>query len=143
MDRAAGIIIKEEKILLMHRQKPGRDYYVIPGGDIEENETPEIAVLREIKEETNLASEIDFLFFEFESDVFKRHEKFFMMKNISGKEKIGEPEISWQNEDNQYALEWVEIEKISKTNLLPKEIKEKIFETFHEKDSEKIAYCDM
>jgi 8-oxo-dGTP diphosphatase len=143
MDRAAGIIIKNGKILLMHRQKPGRDYCVIPGGDIEENETPEVAVLREIKEETNLVAEIDFLFFEFKSDVFKRHEKFFMMKNISGKEKIGEPEISWQNENNQYDLEWVEIAKISETNLLPKEIKEKLIETFRNKNSSGIAYCDL
>ena len=93
-NRAAGIIIKDGKILLMRRRKSGRDYYVIPGGDIEKDETPKITVLRELKEETNLDTEIDYLLFEFESDVFKRHENFFVMKNIEGEEKISEPEIS-------------------------------------------------
>lgn len=129
-NRSAGIIIKNGEILLMRRRKPGRDYYVIPGGDIEKEETPKIAVLREIKEETNLDAEIDYLLLEFESDVFKRHESFFVMKNIKGEEKIGEPEISWENENNRYKLEWIELEKISEINLLPQEIKEKIIETF-------------
>lgn len=128
--RAAGIIIKDGKILLMHRRKPKRDYYVIPGGDIEENETPEIAVLRETKEETNLDVEIDYLLFEFESDVFKRHESFFVMKNIKGEEKIGEPEISWENEDNHYALVWTPLEKLSEIDLLPTEIKKIILEKY-------------
>jgi len=128
--RAAGIIIKDGKILLMHRRKPKRDYYVIPGGDIEENETPEIAVLRETKEETNLDVEIDYLLFEFESDVFKRHESFFVMKNIKGEEKIGEPEINWENEDNHYELVWTPLEKLSEIDLLPTEIKKIILEKY-------------
>jgi 8-oxo-dGTP diphosphatase len=130
IQRAAAIVIKEGKILLMHRQKPGRDYFVIPGGGIEKDETPEIAVLREIKEETNLDAEIDYLLFDFESDVFKRHESFFVMKNIKGEVKIGEPELSWENENNKYDLQWIELEKISETNLLPLEAKQKIIEIF-------------
>jgi 8-oxo-dGTP pyrophosphatase MutT (NUDIX family) len=127
----------------MHRRKPGKDYYVIPGGDIEKGEIPEIAVLREAKEETNLNMEIDFLFFEFDSEVFSRHENFFVMKNISGEEKIGEPEKSWENKSNRYNLEWIDLKKLSEVNLLPPEIKEKIIETFCKKDSEQVAYCDI
>lgn len=53
-NRAAVIIIDKGKVLLLHRIKDGREYYVIPGGTIEDNETPEQAAVREIKEETNL-----------------------------------------------------------------------------------------
>jgi 8-oxo-dGTP diphosphatase len=52
--RAAALIIKEDKILLMHRKKEGREYWVFPGGSVEEGETPEEAVIREIMEELSL-----------------------------------------------------------------------------------------
>jgi 8-oxo-dGTP pyrophosphatase MutT (NUDIX family) len=34
--RAVGIIIKNNKILLIHHIKDGKEYYVSPGGTIEE-----------------------------------------------------------------------------------------------------------
>lgn len=52
--RAAGIIIKNNQILLMHRRKNDQEYWVIPGGHVEGGETPEQTVQREIKEELSL-----------------------------------------------------------------------------------------
>lgn len=43
-----SIIIKDEKILIM----PQFDGYDFPGGGVEKGETPELATIREIKEET-------------------------------------------------------------------------------------------
>ncbi len=51
-----GYIIKDNSILLMHHKK--LDLWLPPGGHIEENETPEEALIREIKEETGLTAEI-------------------------------------------------------------------------------------
>lgn len=141
--RVAGIIIKDGKILLMHRRKMEKDYYVIPGGSIEEGEKPEIALIREIKEETGLDAEIGLQFFDFESAFFKRHEYFFMIRNISGEEKIGEPERSRQRENNQYSLEWIQVERIAEVNLLPPELKEKLIETFCKNDPTRVPHCDM
>lgn len=31
--RAAGIVIDNDKVLLMHRLKEGNEYYVVPGAD--------------------------------------------------------------------------------------------------------------
>lgn len=45
--RAAGIIIKDGKILLMRRVKDGREYFVFPGGSIEKNETPKNSLRQE------------------------------------------------------------------------------------------------
>ena len=56
--RAAGIVLKGDKVLLMHRVKNGDEYYTFPGGSVEENETIESAVLREILEETTLKVEL-------------------------------------------------------------------------------------
>jgi len=59
--RYQGAIIKDHQILLiMHKQhSTGRAYWVIPGGGIEESETEEECVIREMKEETNLVVTID------------------------------------------------------------------------------------
>jgi ADP-ribose pyrophosphatase YjhB (NUDIX family) len=52
--RATGILIQRKKILLIHRINAGKEYYVFPGGGIEEGESPAEGFLREMKEETNL-----------------------------------------------------------------------------------------
>jgi 8-oxo-dGTP diphosphatase len=53
-NRATAIIIQNRKLLLIHRQKPGRDFYVLPGGGVEFEESFEEACIREVKEETGL-----------------------------------------------------------------------------------------
>lgn len=53
----AGCIIKNKKILLLHRIV-GFKVRELPGGKIEFGESPEKAVVREIKEETNLKVKI-------------------------------------------------------------------------------------
>ena len=126
--RAAGVIIKDGKILLLHRQKAGKVYYVIPGGGLEAGETPQQAAIREIKEETNLDVEIDELIFEF-IGVYKYPEYFFTVKNIQGEARLGGEELEKNCEENHYAIAWIELEKLSEINLLPQEIKEKIIST--------------
>ena len=53
---AAGYLVKDNKVLLVHHK--GFDKWVPSGGHLEENETPDQAVIREWKEETNLDVEI-------------------------------------------------------------------------------------
>ena len=51
----AVIEIGEEDIILIKRKYPPyKDYYALPGGFIEKNETAKEALIREVKEETNL-----------------------------------------------------------------------------------------
>ena len=53
----AGILIYHPKlnsILTIYRYKNGQCYYVLPGGQIEESESPIEAAIREIKEEVQL-----------------------------------------------------------------------------------------
>lgn len=51
---ARAIIIEDNKLLLMRRDKEGQQYYTLVGGGIKENETTEDALKREVKEETGL-----------------------------------------------------------------------------------------
>jgi len=58
-----GIIIKDNKILLIKRRNnPFKNNWALPGGFVEYNEKCEDAVVREIKEETNLDTKIIRLF---------------------------------------------------------------------------------
>ncbi len=47
--KAAGILIRDRK-LLVERSK-GKEFFIAPGGSIEDGETPEEAVIRELLEE--------------------------------------------------------------------------------------------
>ena len=50
---------KEGKILIAKRNlKPGINKWALPGGFVEANETPEIACLRELEEETGIKGKI-------------------------------------------------------------------------------------
>lgn len=126
--RSAVIIISREaggaKILLMHRNKFGEEYFSIPGGTIEPGESPEQTVVREIKEETNLDIVLDKLLWEIEDEY--HHGYYFLAKNFSGKIKLGGPEIEREKTGNLYELKWVEIKDLKNILLYPKSIKEKI-----------------
>ena len=51
MDRAQCLVIRGNKILTVKHRHDGREYFCLPGGGIEDGETPEFAAARELKEE--------------------------------------------------------------------------------------------
>ncbi len=51
---ARAIIIENGRLLVMHRNKEGSQYYTLVGGRIAEDESIEQGLVREIKEETDL-----------------------------------------------------------------------------------------
>ncbi len=55
MGRAArAIVIEDGKILVMHRNKHGSEYFTLVGGRVNDGESIEQALMREVKEETGL-----------------------------------------------------------------------------------------
>lgn len=46
-----AIVVRDGKILLIHRNKFGSEYYTLPGGGIDAGETAEQALKREVQEE--------------------------------------------------------------------------------------------
>lgn len=52
--RAGVILIENDKVALIERHRADLDYYVFPGGGVDEGETPEQAAVREAREELGL-----------------------------------------------------------------------------------------
>lgn len=58
MTRAVAIVLKDDAIALIKRERDGRLYYTFPGGKPEAGESVEQAVVREISEEPGLQVEV-------------------------------------------------------------------------------------
>ena len=56
--RACAALIENGRILMVHLETNDRSFWTLPGGGLEANETFEHAVIREMKEEVNLAIRI-------------------------------------------------------------------------------------
>ncbi len=56
--RVAGILVRDQKILLVRHEKNGQSYFLLPGGGMEFGETAEQALIREFKEEVGLEIEV-------------------------------------------------------------------------------------
>ena len=56
--RVCAALIREGVILMVRHVHDGRDYWTLPGGAVEAGETLEQAVLREVREETNLSARV-------------------------------------------------------------------------------------
>jgi ADP-ribose pyrophosphatase YjhB (NUDIX family) len=114
--RVGAAIMKDDLILLMHRFKNGREYYVFPGGKDEEGESIEQTLTREIAEEVSLTvNAIGPLLLEF-SDEANKTQLVYIVTDFSGEVALGGEEKERMNEHNQYYPEWHDIKDI---HLLP------------------------
>lgn len=135
--RVAGIIPMEDGFALMHRvgvikRKDYQEYYTFPGGGLEENETLEQGVIREIKEEFGIDVEVVKKLYEMNSEKFNQKEYFFLCKYIAGEFGTGDgPEY---NNDPKYIdsgkfiPEIIKKEDVKTLLLLPTEIRDKFVE---------------
>jgi ADP-ribose pyrophosphatase YjhB (NUDIX family) len=56
--RSQCVIHKENRLLMAQHQQDGKTWWCLPGGGVEEGETPEEAVLRELQEECSVTGRI-------------------------------------------------------------------------------------
>lgn len=122
--RTAAVIFRKKKFLLIHRQKNTEDYYIFPGGGVEDTETPEEAVVREINEELNLKIKIVRKLFEFEN--LGNREYYYLIKEFSGTIKVIGDSVTNKNIKIKDFACWYSLEKLNKINLLPQKAKRKI-----------------
>lgn len=122
------VILAADRVLLIHRYKHGREYYIVPGGGVEPGETPEQAAIREIKEETGLEIELDRKLWEY---VNQGHpETYYLAAWFSGRLGLGGPELAEQSAENIFQLEWVRLSQLARLPLKPEIIKERLLDEF-------------
>lgn len=133
--RVRAIIVKDNKIILTKRVKPNETYWVFPGGGIEQGETKEQALIREIKEELGLDIKPKKLLLERKSDKpgMEGIPEYFFTADVAGG-KLGsgkgpeyEPNSNYQG---KYELEWVDIPDLPKIDLRPQEVRDLIIKLF-------------
>lgn len=125
--RVVSVVIKRGQVLLIHRVKPERDYYVFPGGKQETGETEGEALVREMKEELNY--DIKEYKHIFNLDYTDHVESYYLIKEFSGELKLGGPEIERFGPDNKYSFVWVNIKELNLVhNLVPAEAVGKVSE---------------
>lgn len=127
------VILKDNKILFIHRIKNGIEYFVLPGGSIEREESPEEAAVREAKEETNFDIELDSLLWKIEErDIWGdlKLGYYFLVKSFKGELKLGGPEIERQSKSNVYLFEWLTEDKMKVCLIYPKSLKQRLVDRF-------------
>lgn len=140
--RASGLCIHDNKILLIHRinlekWKGDQEYYVIPGGGVEDGESVEDATIREMKEETDVDVTLGELFYELEDfdPQGKKIKYYAYLCNYTG----GEPKLREDSEEAKemkegihfYKPVWVDLTEIKKIVLYPTPLKDKLIKTLN------------
>ncbi len=125
--RVRFITFIEGKILFIHRitKNHPEGYYVLPGGGVDDGETPEIALLREAEEEVNLVITPQRLLF---TAIYKGTEAthtqlFYECGVISGELMAGngiESSPEWQAEFGTHTPVLLDITDISLVTIQPR-----------------------
>lgn len=121
-DRASAIIISKRHILLIHRIRAMQEYYVFPGGHIEEGESAEEACIREVLEETGLRTA--WLQPAFDYAIPTRMAHYFFIEIHPGTLTLSGPEALKRSEENRYLLEWIPLVQVGEVNLRPEAVRD-------------------
>ena len=134
--KVGGVCIYDNKILLMHRINLEKvvgeqEYYVIPDGGVEENETVEQAVVRELDEETSIVVSVKELILHKEE--IGKDEYYYMCKYVSGEPKLREDTNEFEEMKQGvhfYKPMWLALSEINNVTIYPLEVKDILVEKY-------------
>lgn len=126
-----AIIIKDDNLLVMNRNKFGAVYDTLPGGNIELGETAEQALYREVEEETMVKFKNPQHVFLEHSDAIYGDQYVFLCEYVSGEPKL-HPDAEEQHINklgkNLYKPMWLPINKLAGAPFLSDKLQQKIIE---------------
>jgi mutator protein MutT len=121
--RAVGIVLEDDQLLLMRRAHDGREYYTFPGGGVEPGETVEEAVIRELREETDLIVSVDRLLYH--HDLLNDSDQYFYKcQYVSGQVVLGGEELEETRLGDVHEPLWVAVSNLEGLTLYPLEIRD-------------------
>lgn len=131
--QARGIVIHERKLLVMFRRNNDEEYYVLPGGHLRIDESPERACVREIKEETTIKVKIEKILYEITDNTKNkpRKEYYFLCQYVSGTPTLSGEESRRNTESDYYQPQWITLESLELGVFYPLFLKEWIRENIY------------
>lgn len=115
--RAAVLVVRDDAVLLMHRERDGRTYDVVPGGGIEPGESSEQAAHRELAEETSLQAAGLTLLATVPSESGPCD--YYLARGVTGEPAVGGPEAERNSATNRYELRWVPRDQLGELTIQP------------------------
>ncbi len=113
-DRSQAMVIRGNRFLLVEHELFGRDFFNLPGGGIEDGETPEEAAIRELAEECNVQGTIVRpLTIEYKPDMKSRVYTFLVEIPEDAEPSKGlDPEVS-EEEQSIIDVKWLRLDEIA------------------------------
>ncbi len=126
--RVRAVIIQNGSVLLIHRVKPDREYWVFPGGGLKKTDaTPQDGLKRECLEELGVTIEVGDLFKEeiYDFSLEKQIELFYLCRITGGKIGTGTgPEFTRDpGQSGTYEPQWILISDLNSKNVQPTTIR--------------------
>lgn len=112
-NRSQAVVCRNGKLLLVEHRMKGRDFFNLPGGGIEEDETPAEAALRELSEEAGVEGHvIRPLAIEYKPDLESRIFTFLVeIPEDAVPQKGTDPELS-EEEQTIVGVSWFSLREI-------------------------------
>lgn len=126
VNRVAGIVVRDEQILLMFRRNHGKEYYTFPGGGIEEGESHSEALIREFQEETSIKITPRERVYNVTWDG-TTHQYFYRAEYTSGEPALGdfvEKQVMRDDPEQYYEPRWVPLGAFATALVYPLEVRD-------------------
>ena len=114
--RAGIVLIEDNKVALIERHRAGIDYFVFPGGGVDEGESPEQAAIREAMEELGIEVAIKQKVAEIQIGR-KSRQVYFLVEQIGGEFGTGVGEEYMDSDPNDpeegiYVPIWMPVDEL-------------------------------
>lgn len=129
-----GICIKNESVLLIHRINKEKDfnqeYFVFPGGQVEDDESIEDTLMREFKE-SSITVGIGELFYSTEEDINEEADYYYLCDYVMGEPALSEESKEsalMENGKQMYTPMWVPLRELDELIVYPETVKSRVLE---------------
>ena len=135
--RAGIILIEDDRVALIERHRAGLDYFVFPGGGVDEGETPEQGAIREALEELGVQVAIRKKVAEIHFGRTSLH-IYFLVERVSGEFGSGTGEEFTDSdpdhpEEGIYIPIWMPLEELPQhKNIYPAELAKLVIKSVQE-----------
>lgn len=119
--RAAAVVLRGDRVLVVLRERDGQRYAVLPGGGVERDETPQHAGVRELREETGLVGTVEALL---PVGLDRDAPALYFRVRVADPEpspalSADAPEVDRADESNRYRPTWVGVDQLTAVGLVP------------------------